>query len=322
MTATDSLDALRRANPRRDPTYEYMLDAVAADAFEGRDRTAPRPGRVPAPARRTSAVAVPIGAALLLAAAVVIALVMVGSPLGPPTVSPAAAVERAAELTATAADESGIVRVTITRDGSLWAAKTVHWHGGDVSISSGDPTGWRSRDLLVVDGMMYGRDPEAADRWVQLGSPDSVDPDSGTTPDEYLVAVREDAGGETLRRITAAMTDLTTSDGDDGSTIYQGHLPAGDLARETGTKEGQTIRVLPYGYVAHDDASDPSASIAVTITVGGNDTILAITATWGGASTWTYELTFQDLGSAAALVAPADARPFLACRIAPDRPDC
>jgi hypothetical protein len=136
--------------------------------------------------------------------------------------------------------------------------------------------------------------------------------------------VREDASGETLRRITAAMTDLTTHVTGivDSSTIYQGHVPAGTLARETGTKEGQTIRVLPYGYVAHDNASEPSSPIAVTITVGSDDTIRAVTATWGGVSSWTYQLTFDDLGSAPELAAPTNARPLLDCRLAPERPDC
>ena len=63
---------------------------------------------------------------------------------------------------------------------------------------------------------------------------------------------------------------------------------AGELARTTGTKDGQPIRVLPYGYVAHDDAADPSSPIAVTITVGADDAVRSITATWGGASSWTY----------------------------------
>ncbi|NUT56535.1 MAG: hypothetical protein HOQ03_11220 [Thermoleophilia bacterium] len=33
---------------------------------------------------------------------------------------------------------------------------------------------------------------------------ESIDPGSGTTPAEYLVAVREDVGGATLRRLTWA----------------------------------------------------------------------------------------------------------------------
>jgi hypothetical protein len=90
---------------------------------------------------------------------------------------------------------------------------------------------------------MYGVDPEDGG-WVVLGSPDSVDPDSGTTPDEYLAAVREDIDGTTLRRITDGMTGLTTRQLDDDSTVYSGSVAAGLIARETGSKEGQSIRVL------------------------------------------------------------------------------
>ena len=62
--------------------------------------------------------------------------------------------------------------------------------------------------LLVVDGMMYATDPVDGG-WAELGPPESIDPDSGTTPDEYLAAVRDDVGGATLQRITKGMTGLT-----------------------------------------------------------------------------------------------------------------
>jgi hypothetical protein len=329
MNPPDSLEALRRANPRREPGYDDMLDRLASAALDRReltwDRASAPAAAWPRRAQRvdgTSAVAVPVGAGLLVAATVAIVVLTFWSPAGPRTVSPAAAMERAVEVTAASAEASGTVLVEITRDGHLWAAKTVHWNGSDLSISDDHPLRSATGELLVIDGMMYGHDVEAPNQWVELGSPDSIDPGSGTTPDDYLAAVREDAGGETLRRVTAAMSDLTTSAGEDGSIVYEGHVPAGDLARETGTKEGQAIRVLPYGYVAHDDASDPSSPIAVTITVGADDIIRRITATWGGASTWTYVLTFDNLGSAPGLAAPTDARPLLACRLNPERPDC
>lgn len=330
MTRTDSLRALRHANPRRDPAYDDVLDRLAAAAFERRQldaerSPAPVPSRPQRPERRggTSArAAVPLGAGLLVAAAIAVVVLAVGSPVGPPTVPPAAAMEHAVELTATAADESGVVRVEIRQNGDLWAAKTVHWNGRDLSVSREEPSRDHRGELLVVDGMMYGPDPETPDGWLELGPTNSIDPGSGTTPDDYLAALREDVGGETLRRITAAMSDLTASKGEDGSTVYEGHVLAGDLARESGTKEGQVIRVLPYGYVAHDDASDPSSSVAMTIMVSPDDTIRAITATWGGASTWTYVLSFDDLGAAPAITAPPDARPLLACRLHPERPDC
>jgi hypothetical protein len=39
------------------------------------------------------------------------------------------------------------------------------------------------------------------------------------------------------------------------------------IARETGFKRGQPIRVFPFGYVAHNEA-DPSAPLDTVVTVG------------------------------------------------------
>ena len=165
-------------------------------------------------------------------------------------------------------------------------------------------------ELLVVDGMLYGVDPaRRLGRARQAQS--SIDPDSGTTPDEYLAAVREDVGGVTLRRITGGMTGLTTRRLDDGSTVYSGTVAAGLIARESGFKEGQAIRVLPFGYVAHDEAADPAAPLDAAVTVGADGIVREIAVTWGtSASAWTYTVAYRGLGATAGLVAPANARPF------------
>jgi hypothetical protein len=41
-------------------------------------------------------------------------------------------------------------------------------------------------------------------------------------------------------------------------------VPAGTLARESGVKEGETIRVLLRENVAHDDANNPDSLIDVS----------------------------------------------------------
>ena len=62
--------------------------------------------------------------------------------------------------------------------------------------------------------------------------------------------------------------------------------------------------MLPYGYVAHDDASNPAAPVEVRITVEADDAIQEIHATWGGASSWSNRLSFSGLGSTPAPTMP------------------
>ena len=145
-----------------------------------------------------------------------------------------------------------------------------------------------------------------------MGSPKNIDPDSGTTPDEYLAAVRHDVGGATLRRITNGMTGLTTRTLGDGSTVYSGAVQAGLIARESGFKEGQALRVLPFGYVAHDQAADPANPLQTAVTVGSDSIVREIAVTWGS---WTYSVTYSKLGATAAPDAPANARDLLRERL-------
>jgi hypothetical protein len=313
MNGTDSLDALRRANPRNQPGFTRMAGDLTRSAgnlpLAGQDAPSRRRVRLsPHPRRRWPVIGIPAAAASGVVAVVVAAVLTAGSPTGSPTLSPAAAMGQAATTSAQAAEQSGTVSIEVTQDGELWGARTVRWNGSDISVTHADPGRAGRGDLLVVDGTLYGPDPETPDGWFELGSPASIDPDSGTTPDEYLATVRADAGGDTVRRITGAMTGLTTSPGDDGSVVYRGTVPASVLAPETGTKEGVPIRVLPYGYVAHDDADNPDAPIEVRITVRADDTIGEIHASWGGGSSWSYRLRFSDLGSTPAPTAPANAR--------------
>jgi hypothetical protein len=195
----------------------------------------------------------------------------------------------------------------MTHNGEVWVERTIRWNGGDLALSSDTPRQAKrpGTDMLVVNGLMYVIEDG---RWVNIGSPKSIDPDSGTTPDEYLAAVREDVGGATLRRITNGMTGLTTRALDDGSTVYSGAVAAGLIARESGFKEGQAIRVLPFGYVAHDQAADPANRLRTAVTVGADGIVREIAVTWG---TWTYTVTYSRLGETAAPKAPANARDLL-----------
>jgi hypothetical protein len=295
----ESIRALRRANPRDrvrpesvDAVEDQVRAQITASAVEQVARRRRRSLRVPA-------------VASLAAAAVAAAALTVGWPGGGSGVENAtAAVRKAATVTAASAERSGTAVVRMTHDGEPWAGSTVRWHGDDLSVARDVPAGDK-RPLLLVDGMLYGADVDGG--WIELGNPDSIDPDSGTTPAEYRAATREDVGGATLKRITRAMRGPTTTQLADGSTVYRGAVAAGLIARETGFKEGQHLRVLPFGYVAHDAAHDPASLLDTAVTVGPEGIVREIAVRWG---TWTYTVTYSDLGTGAPIVAPANAKPF------------
>jgi hypothetical protein len=103
----------------------------------------------------------------------------------------------------------------------------------------------------------------------------------------------------------------TTPSLDDGSTVYTGTVAARLVAPESGFKEGEHIRVFPFGYVAHDEAADPDEPLEVSITVDAGGLIRELAVAWGGSgSAWTYTVTYSDLGATAPIVAPANAQPF------------
>jgi hypothetical protein len=304
MSTSESTRALRRANPRAKVGFERAVDSAAAAVRERIDAGAP----VLAPERPRRRVRLVGASAVGAVAAAAAAILFVGSPGGGPAVEDAAAAFRkAATLTAASAEQSGTAVVRITHDGELWAGTTIRWNGSDLATwrNAPDRNGKVGADFRLVDGMMYGIEFDG--RWVELGSPASIDPDSGTTPDETLAAVREDVGGSTLRRFTDGMRGLTTSRQDDGSTVYSGTVPAGAVARETGFKEGQALRVLPFGYVAHDEAADPASPLHTAVTVGGDGVLRRIAVSWG---TWTYTVSYRGLGSTPPPRAPQNARPF------------
>jgi hypothetical protein len=310
MTTSESFQALRRANPRARAGFAQSVEATA-EALRTQLATTAAVAGHSHPRRRL--VGIGAAGASLAAAAIVAALLIGGSPGGGPGVQDAtAAIRTAATVSAAAAERSGTAVVRINRNGKLWAGKTIRWHGGNLAVSreAARPR-WRpGSELLVVDGRLYSTDPGTGG-WVDLGDTNSIDPGSGTTPDEYLAAVREDTGGATLRRFTDGMTGLTTRRLDDGSTVYRGAVAAGLIARESGFKEGRPIRMLPFGYVAHDEAADATARLEAAITVGTNGIIREIAVAWGtGASAWTYAVTYSSLDATPALVAPANARPL------------
>jgi len=320
MKSDKTLALLTRENPvdERDLPGPRGVDALAL-----RERTLLNVGRTthPSRGRRPRRLALSLAPVAAAAAAAGAALLAVGLPGGGPTVeNAAAAVKKAATVTAASAERSGTAVVRITHNGELWSGSTIRWNGENLAITQDSPDrqGRTGSLFLLVDGKMYGIDEETGG-WVMFGTPDSIDPDSGTTPAETLAAVREDVGGTTLRRIADGMSGLITSQLDDGSMVYSGTVAAGLIARESGFKEGQAIRVFPFGYVAHDEAADPAAPLDAAVTVGADGVVREIAVSWGTSdSAWTYRVAYSGLGATPAPAAPENARDLLKERLRSD----
>ncbi len=69
--------------------------------------------------------------------------------------------------------------------------------------------------------------------------------------------------------------------------------------------------MFPFGYVAHGRAADPAAPLDTAITVAEDGLIRELAVTWG---TWTYTVSYSDLGTTAAIVAPKNAKSLLQMR--------
>lgn len=80
--------------------------------------------------------------------------------------------------------------------------------------------------------------------------------------------------------------------------------------------------MFPFGYVAHDEAADPSALLDVAIAVGADDLVRSIVVSWGiGASAWNFTVAYSGLGTTAAPVPPANATSIRELRgLAPPTP--
>jgi hypothetical protein len=294
---------LAKGEPRARAGFADCVDAAAALVRTRIGSAAAGAGPVVVPRRRTPAshrrrrfTSASVADLSLAAAAAAALFLTIGSPASPGLESAAAAFTRAATVTAASAERSGTAVVRITRDGEVWAGTTVRWNRDDVVVARDD-----GLELRVVDGTLYG--PDADGSWLMLGDPASIDPDRGTTPAEYLATIREDVGGVTLRRITGAMKGLTTAQLDDGSTVYRGSVVSRLIARETRFKEGQPSRVLPFGFVAHDEAADANAPLDTEVTVGADGVVREIALTWGH-GTWRHVVTYSGLGSTRRLLLP------------------
>ena len=137
---TDTFEALRRANPRLRADFPQTVEALAPVVGARIDVTtlddAP-PARRPKHVARVGAA----GAVVAVAAAVAVFLVVSSSGRTPGVEDAAAAVAKAATLTAASAERSGTAVVRMTHDGEPWAGKSIRWNGHDLETMRDEAAG-------------------------------------------------------------------------------------------------------------------------------------------------------------------------------------
>ena len=290
MSTSESFRAFR-ANPRNDATFPESVENVAGEV-RARVATSTDVASSPRPRRRVLGAS---AAAAAVAAAGVAAFLTIGSPSGGPEASSAtAAIERAATVAQPLPSSPALPVVRITHDGEpLGRQDGSVERRGRGHCREGAPVQARGAGEMRVVDELYG--PDADGSWLMLGSPSNIDPDSGTTPAEYLAAVREDVGGA-LPRVARGAARRLTSRLADGSSVYTGTVPAGAIARRRAS-ESQHIRVLPFGYVARDEAENPQALLDTEVTVGSGGVRPRDRRDLG---TWRYTVAYDNLGATAA----------------------
>ena len=277
MSTSESFEALRRSNPRSTAGFAQSVDAVRTQIAV--TEAAPRQ---PTPRRRVGLVRLAaVGVALTVAVGV--AAVTVRSPGGGPGVEDAAAVVRkAATVTAAAAERSGTAVVRITHDGEPWA-------GIDDSLERRRPLGVTS-DFAAIGAAGPGRELSARRRDAlrrrrgSLGhprrSPANIDPgqwdDSGRVSSPRFART---SAARRLRRIRRPRERLH----DDHEALETGRrsIAARSLrelvARETGFKDGEAIRVLPVRLRRpRRGRESASALLDAALTVGADGVVREI----------------------------------------------
>jgi hypothetical protein len=66
--------------------------------------------------------------------------------------------------------------------------------------------------------------------------------------------------------------------------------------------------MLPFGYVAHGDAADPSSLLQTAVTVDAGGIVREIAVSWGASPAWRYAATYSGLGATPAPAAPPTAK--------------
>jgi hypothetical protein len=252
--------------------------------------------------------AIPSLAAVAAATAAVLALTLSASS------DPAAAAARRA-LAATAAAPSGTMTTTVLHDGVTRTVDASRWNGDDIAFSTGDD---QIPQVLLIGGGMYVQSSDGT--WLHYASASDVAP----KPLGGLVHLAKDnISSTTPQRILAITTHVQQTTQTDGTTVYTGTIPYSSLSASLDPGNDPVIsmilgaqkRTAGMSGAGSDGApgSQPS-DLQLAMSVGADGLVNRVSVTFQqegtGSSatdgTYTWSVTYSQLGSTPPITAPAN----------------
>jgi len=252
--------------------------------------------------RRSFRIAIPTLAALAAAtAAIVLGLTL--SAASPSSAS--AAAQRA--LAATAAAPSGTMTTTVLHAGVTQTIDAARWNGSDIAFSPGDGP---IPQLLLIGGGMYVQ--TSGGTWLHYANASDVEP----KPLGGLARLAQDnIASTTPQQILALATGVQQTAQPDGATVYTGTIPSSSLdpAMVPGN-DAITSMILGAqkrtgmmfgGAGGNTPGTSLQNDLEFEMSVGGDGLVRQVSVTFQQNGTYTWSVTYRQLGSTPPITAPA-----------------
>ena len=258
--------------------------------------------------RRSFRLAIPTLSVLAAATAAIV----LGLTLSAASPSGASAAARRA-LAATAAAPSGTMTTTVLHAGVTRTIDATRWNGHDIAFSTGFD---QFPQLLLIAGGMYVQTP--AGSWLHYTNASDV----GPKPLAGLTHLAQDnIAGTTAQQILALATQVQTTVQADGTTLYTGTIPSGSI--NAGNDPGNNAIIsmilgaqkrtdMIFGAGKGDAPGGQLNDLQLQMSVGGDGLVQQVSVTFHGQntgaaaadSTYTWTVTYSQLGSTPPITAP------------------
>ena len=251
--------------------------------------------------RRSFRIAIPTFAVLALATAAIV-LGLTVSAASPSSAS--AAAKRA--LAATAAAPSGTMTTTVLHAGVTHTVDAARWNGSDIAFSTGFD---QFPQLLLIGGSMYVQTSDGS--WLHYANASNVGP---KPLDGLTHLAHDDIAGTTPQQILALTTQVQKTAQSDGTTVYTGTIPSGNI--NAGNDPGnnaiismilgaQKRTAMMFGG-GKGNEGDIQNDLQFEMSVGGDGLVRQVSVTFQQEAhgIYTWSVTYSQLGNTPPITAP------------------